>query len=135
MLNNLKLTPTFGLQSQVRVAMGEAPVPPERCHQAHYNNHHYNNRRPIGCEAQTEGGRGKQTPGTQRDRHKNQGGRNNGGTKEEIVGICAHIYAFAHVSNVVCVFGMCFESDWDALIGDITVVSCCIVCFLRKNGV
>jgi hypothetical protein len=56
-LNNLKLTPTFGLQSQVRVAMGGAPVPPERCHQAHYNNHHYNNRRPIGCEAQTEGGR------------------------------------------------------------------------------
>ena len=82
------------------------------------------------------GGReGKQTPGTQRDRHKNQGGRNNGGTKEEeIVGICVRTYAFAHISNVVCVSGTRFESDWDALIGDITVVSCCIVCFLRKNG-
>ena len=44
-----------------------------------------------------------------------------------------HIYAFAHISNVVCVSGTCFESDWDALIGDITVVSCCIVCVLRKN--
>ena len=32
-----------------------------------------------------------------------------------------------------CVSGTCFESDWDALIGDIIVVSCCTVCFVAQK--
>ena len=44
-----------------------------------------------------------------------------------------HIHALAYIFNVVRMFWTCFELNLAALIGDITAVSCCIVC-LRKNG-